>query len=122
MPCVTAFVEGPEGPIERQHLAFASAVDPSRPAVVDAAHRVFVDYEIYYFADAELRGTFLADPTAYTGLLTDPVTLKRFQPTSVSPEREHGDRIYYFPDETSAKAFDANPDRYAIPVYTMKRM
>lgn len=119
---MTAFVEGPEDPIERQHLTFPSAVDPSRPAVIDAAHRVFVNYEIYYVADEDLRQRFLADPPAFTGPLTDPVTLRRFQPDADSPKSEHDGRLYYFPDQASAEAFDADPNRYAVPVYKMKAM
>ena len=122
MPCVTAFVQGPEQPILEQNLELASAVDPSRPAVIDRDHRVFVHYEIYYFADSDLKATFLDDPTAYTGLLTDPVSLLRFQPDGGSPRREHAERIYFFPDEDAARRFDADPDRFAVPIYKMMRM
>jgi YHS domain-containing protein len=46
----------------------------------------------------------------------------RFQPTSGSPRRDHAGRIYFFPSEDSAAKFDADPHRYAVPVYKMKRM
>lgn len=116
---MTAFVKGPEQAILAQNLNFHSAVDPSRPAVIDEAHRVFVNYEIYYFADLELKERFGSDPTAYTGLLTDPVTLDRFAPNAGSPRRDYDGRIYFFPDAAAAAAFDADPSRYALPIYRM---
>jgi YHS domain-containing protein len=119
---VTAFVQGPEQPILEQNLELVSAVDPSRPAVIDRDHRVFVNYEIYYFADSDLRAKFLEDPTAYTGMLTDPVSLVRFRPNPGSPRREREGRIYFFPDASAAARFDAEPDRFAVPIYKMRAM
>ena len=122
MPCVTAFVQGPDQPIKGMNLTIPSAIDPSRPAVIDEAHRLFVNYEVYYFADDALKARFQADPVSYTGMLTDPVTLERFQPDTRSPRREFGGRIYYFPGAGSASTFDADPDRFAIPHYKMTAM
>jgi Uncharacterized conserved protein len=116
---VTAFVEGPDSYLTAQRITFPSAVDPSQVAVIDAGHRVFLNYEVFYFASDELRQKFLADPIAYCGQLTDPVTLLRFQPTASSPRRDYRGRIYLFPAEESAAEFDADPHRYAVPVYKM---
>lgn len=119
---MTAFVQGPEAPIRDLELSFPSAIDPARDAVVDSAHRVFVNYEIFYFADETLKSTFLSDPVAHVGELTDPVSLARFRPTAASPRRSHAGRVYYFPDDASAHRFDASPERYAVPVYKMGEM
>jgi YHS domain-containing protein len=47
------------------------------------------------------------------------VTLRRFQPTASSPRRDYRGRIYLFPAEESAAEFDADPHRYAVPVYKL---
>ena len=116
---MTAFVQGPEQRIQEQQLAFPSAVDPSRAAVIDEAHRVVVNYEVYYFADDELKQRFLSDATTFTGVLTDPVSLRRFQPDATSARRDFAGRIYFFPDAAAAATFDADPNRFAFPVYKM---
>lgn len=116
---MTAFVEGPDGYLKARGITLASAVDPSQVAVIDTEHRVILNYEVFYFASGELKQKFLADPIAYSGQLTDPVTLRRFQPTATSPRRDYSGRIYLFPAEESAAAFDAEPYRYAVPVYKM---
>ena len=116
---MTAFVEGPDGYLKARGITLPSVVDPSQLAVIDAEHRVFLNYEVFYFASDELKQRFLADPIAYCGQLTDPVTLRRFQPTAASPRRDYSGRIYLFPAEESASEFDADPFRYAVPVYKM---
>ncbi len=116
---MTAFVEGPDNYLKAQGITLPSAVDPSRAAVIDAEHRVFLNYEVFYFASDEVKQKFLADPIAYCGQLTDPVTLLRFRPTATSPRRDHRGRIYFFPAEESAAEFDADPHRYAVPVYKL---
>ena len=110
-------MQGPDNYLKLHRISLPSAVDPSRTAVIDAEHRVFLNYEIFYFADDKLKRSFLADPVAYSGLLTDPVTLRRFQPAADSPRRDHEGRIYLFSGEDSAAGFDADPYRYAVPVY-----
>ena len=115
-------MEGPDGYLEAQGITLPSAVDPSQTAVIEPDHRVFVNYEVFYFAGEKLKQKFLADPIAYCGRLTDPVTLLRFQPAASSPRRDHEGRIYFFPAEDSAAEFDADPHRYAVPVYKMKEM
>lgn len=122
MPCVTAFVQGPENYLREQGLNFPSAVDATRPAVLDPAHRVFVNYEVYYFADQSLRQRFLSDPTQHTGLVTDPVSLRRFQPTGQSPRAVHVERLYFFESAETHRRFVVEPDTFALPIYRMAPM
>lgn len=115
-------MQGPENYLKAQNMTLPSAVDPSRTAVLDANHRVFVNYEVYFFADQELKATFLKDPTAFTGELTNPVTMQRFLPSSNALRAEHAGRLFLFPDAASAQTFEAEPDRFALPVYRMPEM
>lgn len=115
-------MQGPENYLKAQNMTLPSAVDPSRTALLDADHRVFVNYEVYYFADQELKATFLKDPTEFTGELTNPVTMQRFQPSSNALRAEYAGRLFLFPDTASAQTFEAEPDRFALPVYRMPEM
>lgn len=115
-------MQGPESYLTAQNMTIPSAVDPSRSAVLDPDHRVFVNYEVYFFADQDLKAAFLKDPTVFTGELTDPVTLQRFLPASDAPRTEYAGRLFLFPGAASAQAFAADPDRFALPVYRLSEM
>ena len=89
--------------------------DPSRPARVDVFHRSRVNYETYFFADAEGKARFDADPIAHAGVVTDPVSRQRFRPVPSSPRLLHDGRPYVFFSEESRAAFVASPDMYSEP-------
>ncbi len=97
-------------------------IDPKRNAVLDAEHRSFVNYETFFFADDADKRRFDADPSAACGVLTDPVTKKRFKPGSDSPHREFDGRTYFFLDASSKELFDKSPEAYARPNYDMIQM
>jgi len=97
------------------------AVDPQREAPIDAAHRIQVNQEFYYVADDAAKARFLAEPHRYTGKLTDPVTLKRFQPEASSLRRTYGGRQFYLESSESAARFDADPRTYGTPRTGMRK-
>jgi YHS domain-containing protein/thiol-disulfide isomerase/thioredoxin len=72
----------------------------------------------YLFASAEAQRRFLADPDAYSPVLSgiDPV-LAIDQGRSISGQRRHGvffdGQVYLFSNETSLQQFSKNPKRYA---------
>ncbi len=82
-------MQGPEIWLKQLGISVACVVDPNQPAILDVACRVFVNYEAYYLSSAEATGKFNQAPWRYTGLVTDPVTHQRFQPTSKSPSRTY---------------------------------
>ena len=98
-------------------LAIPDALDPKESAVLDAAHRSFVNYETFFFADEADRRRFDADPSASCGILTDPVTKERFRPGSDSPRGTFGGRTYFFLTEANKAAFEKNPEVVALPNY-----
>lgn len=100
-------------------ITLAGAVDPSQPAVIDAAHRVSVNWETYYVSSEANRERFLETPWAYTGEVTDPVGRVRFRPDAASPSRSYDGKQYLFSNEASAKQFDEDPAMYAEPMLSM---
>ena len=105
-------MQGPDKYLNELGISVKCVVDPSRPAILDAAHRAFVNYEAYYFCDEASMGKFVAAPYKYTGKVTDPVTRERFEPTAESPHRSYGGRLFYFISAETATAFDGNQMKF----------
>lgn len=112
--CPGIFVQGPEPYLERMHAAFTDPVHPDRPVKIAARLRYHVNWEIYFFSDRASLDTFRKNPTAYCGLLTDPVSGGRFRPNPKSPRVVYGGRSYYFMTEQTRQAFQARPLDFAI--------
>lgn len=104
-----------------QHLHVDCVVDPARPGVVSAQTRRFVNWEVFYLADARAAARFDADPCRYCTVLTDPVTRQRFRPGPDAPHLRHGGRVWYFPSDSSRAVFAAAPDSSRVPELTMVR-
>lgn len=100
-------------------IRLSGAVNPDRPAVDDAAHRMSVGYESYFFSDSAAMQTFRDDLLKYCGVLTDPVKRARFRPDLSSPTVSHNNRTYVFASDSSRQAFDMMPDTYAWPTHQM---
>lgn len=101
-------------------MTLSCAVDPSRPAVIDASHRALVNHEAYFVSDDAAMRAFAAEPYRYTGKVTDPVSLERFIPTSESPQRSYGPRLFFFSSDETAAAFDKDIAKYSIPMPGMR--
>ena len=110
-------MQDPQIQLQELGIAVQDAIDPKRPAVLDADHRSFVDFEVFFFADVADKRRFDADPTASCGILTDPVSKKRFRPGSDSPRTSYAGRLYVFLDDASREAFESSPESYARPNY-----
>lgn len=105
-------MQGPEKYLKELGIAIPCIVDPTRPAMLDSAHRAFVNYETYYFCDDASMSKFVAAPYRYTCKVTDPVSRNRFVPIAESPTRSFGGRLFYFVSEKTADAFDKNVIKY----------
>ena len=115
-------MEDPEPYLEARGVELTSFFDPTRPAVVDPDHRARVNYELYYFADQKERDRFEADPLAYCGPLTDPVTHRRFTPRRNAPRTDHNGQLFVFESSVSQGVFAAMPDSFALPRFKMPEM
>lgn len=113
-------MQGPEFHLKDLQIIVACPVEPDRDAVLEASHRIFVNWETYYVSGTAALTTFLAAPYEFTGKLTDPVARTRFQPDSESPRRDHAGRIFYFGSRETADRFAAQPDSFATPEITMR--
>ncbi len=94
-------------------------VDDSREAIIDADHKAYVNYEIYFFADAKNRERFVKNPLKYCGIITDPVSRERFVPTRKSPALDHDGKPFYFMSDSTMALFEAHSDSLAWPNYKM---
>lgn len=105
--------------VRAKGLAFEDYLDARRAAVIDAEHCARVNYEAYFFADAWERERFLSDVVTYCGLLTDPISRRRFRPRADSPRAVHAGVTYYFEDEANRLLFESAPEAYRLPGWTM---
>ena len=103
-------------------LAVACAMDETRMAIVDREHRVSINWETFFFADADNMARFNADPTRYCDRVTDPVTQVRFQPTPRSPRFDYKGRTFYFTSDSTRTVFKTMPDSLAVPHFAMRSM
>jgi len=115
-------VQGPEVFLNDLELSVNCVVNTNQKAQLDPEHRVFVNWETYYFSDNKAVKKFNKSAYKFTGKLTDPVSQKRFQPDKKSPSRTIDGRLFYFLNKDNALAFDADPDAFVTPVVGMKKM
>jgi YHS domain-containing protein len=108
-------VQDPQTFLNDLAIEIPSVMDGHRPAVLDVAHRSFVNYEAFFFADDAEKRRFDADPAHYCGILTDPVTRERFEPGGESPRLDYSGRAYFFLTRSSLETFREAPDMYALP-------
>lgn len=101
-------------------LSVPCVVDPSRPALLDTRHRVFVNWETYYLSSDENLAKFRADPLKYVGTVTDPVTRERFQPERKHTRLEHEGRLIWFAKPENAARFREGPEAYVPPMIGMQ--
>jgi YHS domain-containing protein len=87
---------------------------PERPAVLHANLRAFVNHEVYFFCDQRSLGRFKKNPLKWCGLVTDPVSRARFQPTKESPRWDYGDQPFFFTSLENMETFKATPDSFAV--------
>jgi YHS domain-containing protein len=111
---VQVFGQDPEIYLEQERITLRDPVDPSRVASLDEELRTFVNYEVFFFADATTKAAFDADPTRWCGLVTDPVSQRRFYPAPIPLQRTYMDRLYYFESDSTFTAFEATPDSFAV--------
>lgn len=107
------------GFVRQNGFAFRDYLDARFEAVLDAEHCVRLNYEAFLFGDPWSRERFLADPTDFCGLLTDPVSKRRFRPAREAESLRHEGVAFYFESEATRALFEAEPERYRLPGWTM---
>ena len=105
--------------VVKKGLAFQDYLDARKPAVLDAEHCVRLNWEAFFFADLWERERFLSDPLTYCGLLTDPISRRRFRTTPESPRSRHENVAYYFESEANRLLFESDPEALRLPGWKM---
>ena len=113
------FVQDPEVFLNDLGISLACAVNPDHSATIDEAHRSAVNWEVFFFASADAKAAFDADPLKYCGLVTDAVSKVRFRPGGDSPNTTFEDRVYYFETATNLEEFERVPGSRANPAMEM---
>jgi len=120
VPCPDVLVQDVPAAVCRRGLSFSDFLDPRRPAVIDDEHCVRLNHEAWFFEDTESRDRFLAEPLRWCGLLTDPVTKRRFRPCESSVSVEHAGVRYWFEMACDAEVFKADPEMYRLFRWVME--
>lgn len=105
--------------VRRKGLEYDGYLDPSRAAVIDDAHLARVNYEAFFFRSPEARARFLEDPIAYCGLVTDPVSKRRFHPKRGARRLERDGVLWLFESRWTYDSFRSNPTIHERPGWTM---
>ena len=114
------FVQDPQIFMTALEIGVPGLLDPDEPAVIDTDHRSRINWETYFFTCRDNKAMFDADPLANCGMLTDPVTRMRFEPTAESPHMVHDGTSYYFQSDSTHAVFASMPDSLAVPVHRMR--
>ena len=112
-------MQDPELYIQQLGLSVPCAVSPDRDAILDSAHRTLIGYETYFFADLQAKSQFDQSPEKFSGPLTDPVSLRHFNPKSESPRLIHNERLYIFATDSTQEVFAMTPEMYEYPQLKM---
>lgn len=107
-------MKGPEQFMKALRIEVPCVVSKGRPAVVDTTMRTYVGHDVFYFSGLKERDRFREAPLRFVRRLTDPVTLKRFEPSRKSPRLVRDGRPYYFADDSTRAVFASMPDSFAI--------
>lgn len=105
-------MKGPETYLATIGVRPACAIHADQRAIMDVAHRAFVNHEVFFFSSRQLRTLFLGDPLRWCGVLTDPVSGLRFQPDRTAPKTVFEGRTYYFSSEATKATFKTDPAMY----------
>ncbi len=106
--CARDLATSPEQPLRESGLSFRCPVQSGAAAPIDSASRTWVGFELFYFSSPNAKARFLKEPERWTGPLTDPVLLTRFQPERRSPRSEALGRLWMFAGDSSQRVFLAD--------------
>ena len=115
-------MQDPEPYLEARGIEVRSLFDDTRAAILDVDHRTRVNYELFYFADEAEVARFRAAPLVHCGIVTDPVTYKRFRPRDDSPRVDYNNQPFFFESEMTRMVFAALPDSFLVPKYKMPKI
>lgn len=94
--------------------ALYDPVDPALLGSLAPELQFRVNGEVYRFGSERTLRRFMADPLLYCGLLRDPVSARKFMPSTKSPNVYYVGGPYVFESDSTLARFLADPHRYEI--------
>lgn len=73
-----------------------------------------INGEVYRFGSERTLRRFMADPLLYCGLVRDPVSARKFMPSTKSPNVYYVGGPYVFESDSTLAEFLKDPHRYEI--------
>lgn len=89
-------------------------VDPRELGSLNVALQYKVNGEVYRFCGVNTMRRFVLNTPLWCGVLRDPVSGRRFVPSTRSPWLEHLGAPYYFESEANRAEFEASPEKYEV--------
>lgn len=89
-------------------------VDPRRLGSLSRDLQFRVNGEVYRFSSESTLQRFMKTPALWSGSVRDPVTGRRFQPSTRSPEVWWVGGPYFFESEVTKAAFIEDPKRFEV--------
>ncbi|NOT34422.1 MAG: hypothetical protein HOP12_09660 [Candidatus Eisenbacteria bacterium] len=89
-------------------------IDPRRLGSLEDSLQYRVNGEVYRFASAATLRRFMRTPELWAGVVRDPITTRRFVPSSRSPAAYWFGGPYFFESESTKAEFLTDPVRYQI--------
>lgn len=89
-------------------------VDPRLLGSLEDSLQCRVNGEVYRFGNTRNLQRFMRSPALWCGLVRDPVSGRRFLPSTRSPAAWWVGGPYLFESESTKAAFIENPERYQI--------
>lgn len=89
-------------------------VDPTKLGSLDSTLHLRVNGEVYRFGSERTLLRFRESPVLWCGMLRDPVTERRFLPSSRSPEVYWVGGPYFFESESTKAVFIEDPKKYQV--------
>lgn len=107
-------VVDPEWALEHLSRALWDPVDSDLMGSLHPELHFRVNGEVYRFGSERTMRRFMAEPRLWCGRLRDPVSGRRFWPSTRSPEAYWVGGPYYFESDSTWAAFVADPFRYQV--------
>jgi len=89
-------------------------VEPRRLGSLQSDLQFRVNGEVYRFSSERTLQRFMKAPPLWCGVVRDPVSGRRFQPSLRSPEAWWVSGPYYFEHDSTKTRFVADPHRYQV--------
>lgn len=89
-------------------------VDPRRLGSLRRDLQFRVNGEVYRFSSEKTLKRFMKSPPLWSGTVRDPVTGRRFLPSTKSPEVYWVGGPYFFESDSTKAVFVEDPHRYQV--------